>query len=385
MRILSLKRILSGFTAIITVTSFLLGTVYAEEEKKEHTLCEILIEASGGAVIYGQNENTPVPAGTMAKLMTVLLAAERVEAGELSLGDMLKTSSYANSMQGAQIWLMPGEEITAEELFKAVIIGNANDASVVLAEKIGGSEENFAELMNAKAAELGMKDTVFTNCNGYYDDDKQISTAADMAKLCAELAKYDFLKEYFTCWRDFVRGGAAELVNANETVKDYKGIIGFKAGYSDSSGYCIAAGAERGGTAYISVVLGCENKADSFAEAERLMSSGFSGYTVFVPKLPKDVPYEIAVRGGLLRQISVRCGAVRNVVLPNGAEDSVTAVVVMPDFVYAPVCEGDKVGEIQFMRGDEMMFAVDITASESAEQISIKKAIGIILKKLLTF
>ncbi|MCH5193475.1 MAG: D-alanyl-D-alanine carboxypeptidase [Oscillospiraceae bacterium] len=383
MKIFTSKRILCVILAIITILT--LPCSAASAEKKEPLLCEVLIEASAGTVIYGLNEDTPVPVGTMAKLMTTLLAAEHIEAGKLSVDDKLKTSSYANSMQGAQIWLMPGEEITVDELLKGVIIGNANDASVVLAEKIAGSEEKFVQLMNTRAAELGMKDTVFTNCNGYYDDDKQISTAADIAKLCAELAKHEFLREYLTCWRDFVRGGETELVNANEIVKSYKGIAGFKAGYTENSGYCIAAGAERDGIMYISVVLGCADKGDSFTEATRLMGTGFSGYTVFVPELPKDIPLYVPVKGGMVRQAAVECGKVRSVVLPNGAAGSVSAAVIMPEYVYAPLEKGEKVGEVHFMRNDKMMFAVDIVAAESAESMDMKNAIGIILKKLLTF
>lgn len=384
MRNLFLKRILCTIMAIITLIP-LCGSVSAAETDKEYTFCEILIEASGGAVIESVNEDVPVPVGTMAKLMTVLLAAEKVEAGELSLDDKLKTSSYANSMQGAQIWLMPGEEITVDELFKGVIIGNANDASVVLAENVSGSEENFVALMNQRAKELRMSDTVFTNCNGYYDDGKQISTAADIAKLCAKLSEYDFLKGYFTCWRDFVRCKATELVNANELVKSYKGIIGFKAGYTDSSGYCIAAGAERDGVKYISVVLGCADKDLNFTEVKRLMNSGFSGYTVFVPELPKDIPSEIAVRGGMSAKVPVEYGEVRKVVLPNGAAGTLTSKVIVPDYVYAPVEKGGKVGEIHFLRNEKVIFTVDMFASESAEKMTVLNAVGILLKKLLTF
>lgn len=383
MKIFTPKRIISVILAIITIMTLLSGIAFAEN--KETLLCEVLIEASGKTVIYGLNEDVPVPVGTMAKLMTVFLAAEQIEAGKLSIDDKLKTSSYANSMQGAQIWLMPGEEITVDELLKGVIIGNANDASVVLAEKISGSEEKFVRLMNNRAAELGMKDTVFTNCCGYYDDDKQISTAKDIAILCAEFAKYDFLRDYLTCWRDFVRGGETELVNANEIVKSYKGIAGFKAGYTENSGYCVAAGAERDGVMYISVILGYADKDDSFTEATRLMSTGFSGYTVFVPELPKDIPTFVTVKKGMIRQAAVECGEVRSVVLPNGAANSVSAKVIMPEYVYAPIEKGDKIGEVHFTRNDKMMFAVDIVATESAESMNLKNAIGIILKKLLTF
>lgn len=382
---LTLKRILSAILAIIIVTS-MCGNVFANEADKKYTFCEVLIEASECAVIESVNGDVPVPVGTMAKLMTVLLTAEKIEAGELSVDDKLKTSQNANSMQGAQIWLMPGEEITVNELLKGVIIGNANDASVVLAEKIGEDTEKFTALMNLRAEELGMENTVFTNCNGYYDDGKQISTAIDLAKLCAELSKYEFLREYLTCWRDLVRGGETELVNANELVKDYKDIIGFKAGYTESSGYFIAAGAERSGATYISVVLGCSDKHDSFTEAKRLMNIGFSGYTVFVPELPqKDIPQSVSIKGGMARYTTVECGKVRSVVLPNGAADTLSASVIVPDYIYAPVEKGDKIGEVHFSRGGKILFAVDITAAESVEKINILKAMGIMFKNLLTF
>jgi len=383
MRNLFFMRIICIILAIITVTSA--WTVSAAEDKKEYKLCKVLIEASGGVVISEQNAEEPVPVGTMAKLMTVFLAAEEIEAGRLLLSDKLKTSSYANSMQGAQIWLMPGEEISVDELLKAVIIGNANDAAVVLAEEISESEESFAALMTKRARELGMENTVFTNCNGHYDDDKQISSAHDMARLCAELYKYDFLRGYFTCWRDFVRGGETELVNSNEAVKNYDGIVGFKAGFTESSGYCAALGAERDGTAYISIILGCDDKDISISDTKALLSVGFSQYTVFSPERPKDVPVEIAVRGGMSKTVPVDCGSIRSVVLPNGAASSVTSRIVMPDYLYAPVRKGQKAGEIQFLRNDKMLFSVDIFASDHVEEMNAQKALCIILKKLLTF
>lgn len=344
-----------------------------------------MIETTGGVVISEQNSEDSVPVGTMAKLMTVLLAAEQVEAGGLSLDSKLKVSEHANSMQGAQIWLMPGEEITVDELLKGVIIGNANDASVVIAEKIAGSEEEFASLMNVRAKELGMENTYFTNCNGYYDDDKQISTAHDIAILCAKLSEYDFLRGYFTCWRDFVRDGETELVNSNDAVKDYKGLIGFKAGYTENSGYCAVLGAERDGVSYISVVLGCGDKDESISDAKSLLTMGFSQYTVFTPERPKDVPSEIAVRGGMAKSVPVECGTIRSVVLPNGAADSLTSRIVMTDYLYAPVEKGKKAGEIQFLRNDRMIFAVDIYTTDTVEKMNVKKALVIILKKLLTF
>ena len=376
-----MKASVSLFTAIVCMINAMCINISAED----YTFCYVLIEAEGKAVISSENENTKVPVGTMAKLMTVLLTAEYIENGNVALTDMLKTSSYANSMQGAQIWLMPGEEITVDELLKAVIIGNANDASVVLAEKIAGSEEKFTEMMNSKAKEIGMDNTVFTNCSGYYDENKQISTAYDLAVLCSELAKYDFLREYFVCWRDFVRDGKTELVNSNEMVKYYKGICGYKASFTESSGYCIASAAEKNGITYITVILGCDDKNKCFTKSENLLNSAFSEYTVFTPELPDRMPTEIAVRGGLSKTATIEYGNVRKVVLPNSAVSSLSSKVIMPEYIYAPVQKGYKVGEIQFFRNDKLMFCVDIVTKETINEINIIKSLGILLKKLLTF
>lgn len=358
---------------------------YVSAAGNEFPLCFVLIEAESKVIISSSNENKVVPVGVMAKLMTVYLIAEEIEQNRLSLNDALKTSANANSMQGAQIWLMPNEEITVDELLKAVIIGNANDAAVVLAEAVSGTEEKFTEKMNEAAQQLGMENTVFTNCNGYYDDVKQLSTAYDLSILCSALTEYEFLQGYFNCWRDFVRNGETELVNANELVKSYKGITVGKAGYTDNSGHCIAVAAERDGISYISVVLGCSEKEEMFSKAKKLLNSAFSDYIVFVPELPKDIPAEVEVKKGLVKKAALEYENVRKVVLPKGAINTVSSKTVISEYVYAPVEKGRKVGEIQFFRGDKMMFCVDIVAKENVKEINVSKSLDILIKKLLTF
>ncbi len=358
---------------------------YVSATEQENDVCFVLVEAESKVIISSSNENNLVPVGVMSKLMTVYLAAEEINNGKLCLNDTLKASTYANSVKGATIWLMPNEEITVDELLKAVIIGNANDAAVVLAEKISGTEEKFTKKMNETAQQLGMKNTSFTNCNGYYDDDKQLSTAYDLAILCSALAEYDFLKDYFNCWRDFVRNGETELVNANELVKSYKGITVGKAGYTDNSGHCIAIAAERDGVSYISVILGCNEKEDTFSRVKKMLNSAFSDYIIFTPELPKNIPAEVEVKRGLAKTAALEYENVRKVVLPKGAVNTVSSKVVISEYVYAPVEKGRKVGEIQFFRGDKMMFCVDIVAKENVKEINMTKSLGILIKKLLTF
>ncbi len=378
-----IKQFICCFMLMVLLTNVFCINAYANE--KTMTVCTVLIEAESKIIISSNNENMPVSVGVMAKLMTIYLVGEAIENEQISINDTLKASAYANSIKGATIWLMPGEEITVDELLKAIIIGNANDASVVLAEKISGTEEKFVERMNEKAQQLGMKNTSFTNCNGFYDDNKQISTAYDLALLCSALAEYDFLKDYFICWRDYVRGGQTELVNSNELVKSYKGIIGFKSGYTENSGYCTAAAASREGATYISVVIGCKEKTDSVSKAKALLDTAFSQYRIVTPEIQEDIPEEITVKGGVYKVVPIEYKKIHTVVLPNGDVNSVSSKVILTDYVYAPVLKGKKVGEIQFFRNDKLMFCVDIVTKESIEEINMKKILNIILKKLLTF
>ena len=321
----------------------------------------------------------------MNKLMTVLLAAEKISCKELSLDTTVKVSEYANSMQGAQIWLMSNESITVEELLKGIIIGNANDASVVIAEVVSGSEKKFVAAMNAKAVELGMKNTSFTNCCGYYDDDKQLSTASDLSKLICELYKYEFLTPYFTTWLDYVRNDTAELVNSNELVKRIDGIIGFKAGVSENSGHCIAAAAKRGDKAFGVIVLGADDKDKMFSAARTKLESVFADYIVIKPDPPDKIPSMVGVRNSLKTEIPVAFGDIRNIVIPKGAADSISSVCIIPEQIYAPIRKDDKVGEIQFYRKEKYLFSVDIFASENADEKTNFNVLLKLLKMLVSF
>lgn len=375
-----MKKFVGIFLSVIIAVSCA-AAVYAEPSE----YCSIVFELTSGIVIDDVNADKVVPVGTMNKLMTVLLAAEKISCKELSLDTTVKVSEYANSMQGAQIWLMPNEGITVEELLKGIIIGNANDASVVIAEAVSGSEKKFVTAMNNKAAELGMKNTSFTNCCGYYDDDKQLSTASDLSKLICELYKYEFLTPYFTTWLDYVRNDTAELVNSNELVKKIDGIIGFKAGVSENSGHCIAAAAKRGDKAFGVIVLGADDKDKMFSAARTKLESVFADYIVIKPDPPNKIPSMVGVRNSLKTEIPVAFGDIRNIVIPKGAADSISSVCIIPEQIYAPIRKDDKVGEIQFYRKEKYLFSVDIFASENADEKTNFNVLLKLLKMLISF
>ena len=228
--------------------------VCAAEEPEIPAAAYALMETETGTLLLESHSGDRLVCGAMAKLMTAYLAAEQVEQGNWTADTVLTATDAVTGTKGAVIWLTAGEEMTVGDLLKGLIVGNANDAAVVLAVAAGGDAETFVMDMNARAFDLGMRDTRFASPQGS-PDDGAYTTAADLARLCCALAKQDCLREYFRTWRDFLRGDATELVNENTFARTDETSIGFKACHSESEGWSIAAGAERNGMQCVAVAL----------------------------------------------------------------------------------------------------------------------------------
>ena len=189
----------------------------------------VLMEASTGKILYEKNAHEQRAIASITKVMTLLLVMEAIDSGKISLDDVVSASEHASSMGGSDIWLAPGETMTVDELLKATVIASANDAAVALAEHVAGSEESFIQMMNDRAAELGMQETVFKNCNGL-DEDGHVSSAYDVAVMSKELIKHRKIFDYSQTWIDYLRDGKTQLVNTNKLLKSYRGITGLKTG-----------------------------------------------------------------------------------------------------------------------------------------------------------
>ncbi len=237
----------------------------------------ILYEVNTGQVIFSQNPDLRLPMASITKVMSLLLWAEDIEEGKLSLEDKVKASSAAASTEGSVIWLTAGEELTAAELLEAVIVSSANDACVALAEHSDGSEAQFVKRMNTRAKQLGMTGTRYTNCVGL-DDSGHYSTARDIAIVTAEIMKHDVYRGWFLTWLDYLRGGETQLVNTNKLVRSYKGLLGGKTGTTDNAGRCLAACAERGEMRLVAVSLGCETDDERFSSVSELLDYGFDNF-----------------------------------------------------------------------------------------------------------
>lgn len=356
-----------------------------ETPEREYAESYVLMEVSTGTVIRQRDGDRRVKMGSFNKLMTVLLAAEAMDRGELALDTVLTVSEHANSMQGAQIWLMPGEKMTLEDLLKGVIIGNANDAACVIAEKIGGTEEKFAVLMNVRAAELHMTNTRFTNCNGYYDDENQYTTAFDAALLLRELSLHRELTEIFTTRLDELKDGEVQLVTTNTLSHRYKGSLGFKCGAGPSSGYFAAEGAERDGMSCVAAVMDCKDEDTALALAREILDIGFEGYTVTYPEISDELPMTVKVKEGCASEVRLAVNPIGSAVLPKGSENSIEERIYLPDYVYAPLVKGDKVGEMKLYLGDRLLKTCDITAAENVEERNFRNVLSDFMKFIVSF
>lgn len=257
--------ILFSFPSSVKVSAVSVDTVTAPSA--------ILMESTTGKIIFEKNSHEKRPCASVTKVMTLLLVFEAIDSGKLSLDDTITASEHAASMGGSDIWLEPGEKMSADDMIKATVVASANDAAVALAEHISGSEEAFIENMNKRAKELKMNDTVFKNCNGL-DEEGHVTSAYDVAIMSKELIKHEKIFDYSSIWLDTLRDGKTQIVNTNKLLKTYNGITGLKTGTTDDAGCCMSATAQRGDVSLIAVVLGCDTGKERFADAAALLDYG---------------------------------------------------------------------------------------------------------------
>lgn len=362
------------------------AAVFAGEEKdrKENIYpakSVILTEAATGQVLYSQNPHEKLPIASVTKIMTLLLAAEEIKAGRLSMEDTVVASHHAFSMDGSVIWLNEGEKMSVYDITRSIVISSANDACVALAEHIGGSEEKFVSKMNKKAAELGMSNTHFINCTGL-DADNHYSTAADVAKMAAQLRKYDCYDEFLLTRLTYVREGtdrATQLLNTNRLL-DYKGITGLKTGTTDNAGYCFTATAKRNQMELVAVVLGAKTDNGRFDIAKELLDYGFQGFELFSPQFDYGKITNVKVKNGVVKEISVIPRQNLQCLIPKGTSKQVTYLYDIRKEVAAPVKAGDQVGKIIVLLGNDTLFVVPVTAGKESEELTFAKSFWYVLK-----
>ena len=330
----------------------------------------VLIDEDSGTVLYEKNADDRRPVASITKVMTLLLTFEALQEGKISLTDIVPVSEHAYHMGGSQIWLEPGEQLTLQEMLKAVCISSANDAAVAVAEFVAGSEPAFVEAMNARAAELGMTATHFANACGL-DEEGHLSSARDVAVMSREmLLHHPEVRDYCTVWMDTLRGGKTQLVNTNKLLKSYPGITGLKTGTTGKAGVCITASAERDGLRLIAVVLGASSGKERFEAAKSLLDYGFAHYDSAEVALPDDAPETLRVQRGTAETVPLDYAAPERLLVPKGEGEGLQTKILLPDDVPAPIEQGTPVGSWQLLRGETVLQELPICAAQDVQALS---------------
>lgn len=359
---------------IIPVTSF------ADFQPTSQPGSYVLMDYDTGTVLTESNSNESCAIASVTKVMTMLLCMEALQSGKISMDDMVTASEYACSMGGSQIYLEPGEQMTVKDLLKSVAVGSANDASVVLAEHIMGSETAFVDAMNERAKSLGMNNTHFVNCNGL-DEDNHYSSAMDVAIMSRELLKHEAIRPFLTIWMDSVRNGEFGLTNTNKLIRYYDGAIGVKTGSTSNAKYCLSSAATRDGLTLIGVVLGAETTAERFETAKELLNYGFSNYKIETI-IEEGTSYgDVNIIKGKNETVGVVAQSSFKRLVNKQSGGNVETKVALNEQINAPVNKGDMVGKVELIENSKTIGEVNLVVEQSVLRLSFIDVFGSILKK----
>ncbi len=373
------KRNISVLLAVLMLLFSLPVKVSAVSDQNITAPSAILVDGNSFKILYEKNSHQQRSVASITKVMTVLLIMEDIESGKISLTDTVTSSAHAASMGGSDIWLEEGEQMSVDDMLKATLVASANDAAVALAEYSEGSEDAFVSRMNRRAKELGMKDTVFKNCNGL-DEDGHVSSAYDVALMSAELIKHTKVFDYTSIWLDFLRDGETQIVNTNKLLKSYKGITGLKTGTTGDAGSCISATAKRDGLSLIAVVLGSDSGTDRFKDASTLLDYGFNNFSVIMPD--KVYIEDLKVVKGMENKVPLTSNEPDSFVTAKGNNEKIETQVEIPDDISAPVKKNQSVGKIIYKLKGKTIQEVTVRAAKSVEECTFGNSFRYLLKQL---
>jgi len=347
----------------------------------------VLMEPLTGKVIVEYNSHEALPPASITKIMTLLLIYEAVEQSRIKWDDIVTTSEYAARRGGSQIYLEAGEQQTVRDLTKAIAVASANDAAVAMAEFLAGSEEGFIINMNARAADLGMRNTNFVNSCGL-PADGHVTSAYDIAIMSKTLiTRFPEVHELATIWMDTITHRTARgvedfgLTNTNRMIRTYQGANGLKTGYTSQSGHCISATAHRDGLTLIAVILGAPDSATRFDEARKLLDYGFANYTISSGDPTGMDRGQIRVNKGSKESVSVVVREQVSVVMPKGNHVQLDSRVELLDSLNAPVAAGTKAGEVIYISEGKEVGRSDLITAEDVARADLWHMMGRLINR----
>lgn len=329
----------------------------------------ILIEQNTGKILYEQNAHEQLRPASVTKVMTILLTMEALDSGRITLTDKVPCSATARAMGGSQIWLDETEELSVDEMLKAICVVSANDCTVAMAEFLCGSEELFVQEMNKRAKELGMNDTTFKNCHGI-DEDGHVTSAYDISLMSRELMlNHPSITKYTTIWMDSLRDGKSELVNTNKLVRNYSGCTGLKTGSTSLALFNLSATATKNDLSLIGVIMKAPTSAIRFAEAKKLLDYGFNSYNYKQFAKSGDIVENVPVVKGIQDSVDLIYENNAGCLMKKGEEKNVVQNISINRDIVAPVQKGQKFGEITFSLNGEVLSTTNIVAKKDINKI----------------
>lgn len=332
----------------------------------------ILAETSTGTVIFEKNADERREAASITKLMTALLVMEAIDRGEVALSDQVVVSQNAAAMKGSQALLDANTAYPLEDLLRTTIMASANDSAVALAEYLCGTEEAFVQRMNERAAELGMANTCYVNATGY-PQSGQYTTARDVMLLSCEASRHEMYFNYSSVWIDTLKhpsGRVTDLTNTNRLVRFYEGCDGFKTGSTDGAKYCLSATVSKGGMRLVAVVLGTPVSQTRFDEARAMLNYGFASYQRTVIARGGDLLGEsLPVKNGSADSVELALGSGLSMLLRTGQSSKLKMEAALPEYVEAPVRQGDVLGIISVLLDGKVIAKLNCVAAGDVPKV----------------
>ena len=353
--------------AVLVLCFLLAMPVQAVEPKSA-----MLMDAATGTVLYESNAHEPLAPASVTKVMTMLLIMEAIDAGHIGWDDTVTASETAAAKGGSQVYLKVGETMTVSDMVKSIAVSSANDCACAMAEHLAGSEAAFVELMNGRAAELGMTDTHFVNCTGLDDDPaaKDHRTSAhDIAVMSRELlTNHPDIKNFTTIWMDTIRDGTFGLSNTNKMVRFYPGCTGLKTGFTSGAGYCLSASALRDGMELIAVVMGSETSQDRFAACKSMLDQGFAAYTLYTPNLQEGAAVPVTL--GQSNSVAAIPQQLPRLLVEKSKQNTISTEVALSPSADAPVSKGQALGTLTVRAGEEILAEVPLVAEADVPRLT---------------
>ena len=344
----------------------------------------LLMDAATGTVLYENNAHEALAPASVTKVMTLLLIMEAIDSGRMGWEDTVTASEAAAAKGGSQVYLKVGETMTVSDMVKSIAVSSANDCACAMAEHLAGSEAAFVELMNKRAAELGMNDTHFVNCTGLDDDPAAKShrtSAHDIAVMSRELlVNHPDIKNFTTIWMDTIRDEAFGLSNTNKMVRYYPGCTGLKTGFTSGAGFCLSASAQREGMELIAVVMGAESSQDRFAACKGMLDQGFANYALYTPNIQEGASVPVAL--GQADSVAVIPEKIPQILVERVKLPDVSAEVSLSPQVDAPIVQGQHLGTLTLRAGEEILAEVPLVAENEVPRLTWGQVTGRILRQV---